>query len=111
MTAKDTPEKKKPTRRTKPSPAAPSIKPKKITKAKAPKVSAEPKSPVKIEEPKLVRGRFTLPEADFDKIAALKRRARQLGRPAKKNELLRIGLGMLGSLSDEQLVVALDQLA
>lgn len=59
---------------------------------------------------KVERGRFTLPTADFNRIAALKARAGKLGRPAKKNELLRIGLRLLTALSDESLLIALDQL-
>jgi len=51
-----------------------------------------------------------MPEADFDRIALLKNRARELGRSAKKNELLRAGLRALVMLSDESLMIALDQL-
>lgn len=58
----------------------------------------------------LVRERFSMPQADFDRIAELKARARKLGRPAKKNELLRAGLQALSALGDEQLLLALDQL-
>jgi hypothetical protein len=59
---------------------------------------------------KLERGRFTLPLADFERIAELKTRARDLGRPTRKNELFRVGLALLSALSDESLVIALDQL-
>lgn len=51
-----------------------------------------------------------MPAAEFRQIAALKSRALHLGRPAKKNELLRIGLLLVSALSDEALVIALDQL-
>jgi hypothetical protein len=70
---------------------------------------AVPKAP-KPNAPKTERGRFTLPAADFARIAALKQRARDLGRPTKKNELFRVGLAMLSALPDEALVIALDQL-
>jgi hypothetical protein len=59
---------------------------------------------------KLERGRFAMPQADFDRIALLKTRSKELGRPAKKNELLRAGLRALVMLSDEALLIALDQL-
>jgi len=108
-TNKDAP-KKNPTRQVKATVPTSPAKPTKVAKTKPAKPSPEQKPAPKVAEPKLIRGRFTLPEADFDKIAALKRRARQLGRPAKKNELLRVGLSMLSSLSDEQLIVALDHL-
>lgn len=60
--------------------------------------------------PKLVRDRFTMPQPDFDRLAALKTRARALGRPAKKNELLRAALQTLSTLPDETLLLLLDQL-
>ena len=64
----------------------------------------------KIESTKLERGRFSMPAVEFSQIATLKGRALSLGRPAKKNELLRIGLSLAAMLADEALVVALDQL-
>jgi hypothetical protein len=87
--------------------AAPKPKPKKapVIRESTPHAAAAPKIRVK-----LARGRFTMPEADFDRIALLKNRARELGRPARKNELLRAGLRALVMLSDESLMIALDQL-
>ncbi|MFO1495264.1 MAG: hypothetical protein U1F26_11480 [Lysobacterales bacterium] len=73
-------------------------------KAAAPKVATAPALP------ELIRERFSMPQADFDRIAALKARARGLGRPSKKNELLRAGLHALGALADEAFLLALDQL-
>ncbi|MGE4073587.1 MAG: hypothetical protein AB7E72_20640 [Lysobacterales bacterium] len=91
------------------SPAAPKPKPKPkkapVIRESTPHAAAAPKISVK-----LARGRFTMPEADFDRISLLKNRARELGRPAKKNELLRAGLRALVMLSDESLMIALDQL-
>jgi hypothetical protein len=63
-----------------------------------------------IAMPKLVRDRFTLPQADHDRIAALKARMRAIGYPTKKNALLRVGLLMLSALSDDTLRQLLDQL-
>lgn len=75
-------------------------------RVKKPAVAKAPPAPA-VE---LVRERFSMPQADFDRIADLKARARQLGRPCKKNELLRAGLQALSALGDEQLLLALDQL-
>lgn len=85
--------------------AAPKQKKAAVNRESTPHAAAAPKISVK-----LARGRFTMPEADFDRIALLKNRARELGRPAKKNELLRAGLRALVMLSDESLMIALDQL-
>jgi hypothetical protein len=59
---------------------------------------------------KLVRDSFTLPQIDFDLIAALKQRALVFQRPAKKSELLRAGLHALMALNDARLRGALDAL-
>jgi hypothetical protein len=59
----------------------------------------------------LVRDSFTMPEADFALIAALKATALEGKRAAKKSELLRAGLQMLAGLDTESLVVALNRLA
>lgn len=79
------------------------------------------KRPVKVSAPeaardagkvrsKLVRDSFTMPQQDFDLIAALKARALNFKRPAKKSELLRAGLQALQQLSDGKLRAALDSL-
>ncbi len=107
-------------------PSAPAVKPvhkRTPARSSAPNASkkaataraASPKSrpvaaPIVRAERKLERGRFTLPAVDFDRIATTKARARDLGRPAKKNELLRVALALLTALPDESLVIALDQL-
>ena len=59
---------------------------------------------------KLVRDSFTMPAADFDLIALMKRRALGFQRPAKKSELLRAGLHALHALDDTRLREALDAL-
>jgi hypothetical protein len=59
---------------------------------------------------KLVRDSFTMPQADFDLVAALKQRLIGLGRATKKSELLRAGLQQLATLSDVRLKLALDAL-
>jgi len=60
---------------------------------------------------KLVRDSFTMPQQDFDLIAALKKRALVFQRPAKKSELLRAGLQVLAALDDSRLKSALEALA
>jgi hypothetical protein len=65
-----------------------------VTKAPAKTAQA---APAKL---KLVRDSFTMPQQDFDLVAALKKRALQLGRPVKKSELLRAGLHALTRLDD-----------
>jgi len=80
------------------------------SKAPRAKSSSKPASKPKVVSTQLERGRFAMPATEFKQIAALKSRAMSLGRPAKKNELLRIGLSLASLLSDETLVIALDQL-
>jgi hypothetical protein len=60
--------------------------------------------------PQLVRDSFTMPEADFGLIAALKAKALDARRAAKKSELLRAGLRLLSGLEAKALVAALDKL-
>ncbi len=60
---------------------------------------------------KLVRDSFTMPQADFDQIDALKARALAFLRPAKKSELLRAGLQALSALGDSELKAALESLS
>lgn len=76
---------------------------------------AKPEKPPKAEKPAkprkaLVRDSFTMPEADFALIAALKERAVGAGRPAKKSELLRAGLRALAALEAKKLRSALEGL-
>lgn len=59
------------------------------------------------EKTKLVRDSFTMPAAEYESIARLKRRALSLGRPVKKSEVLRAGLGALMAMDDEALGVLL----
>lgn len=94
-------------------PAAPAKKPAPAAKPPAPARPAA--APVASKEPKvkakLVRDSFTMPQADFALIGALKERAIGFKRPAKKSELLRAGLQALAGLNDTALKAALDALA
>ncbi len=95
------------------TPAKTSRAPKKAAAAPA-KAKAEPKPEVKAPKkpkPVLVRDGFTMPEADFALIAALKKRAAAAGREAKKGELLRAGLQALAALEAAALVSSLNALA
>lgn len=69
-----------------------------------------PEKPAKAPKVRLVRDSFTMPEADFALVATLKERALKKGRAAKKSELLRAGLQLLGQQSPAALVAALERL-
>lgn len=79
---------------------------------KAPKAQKpeKPAKPAKVRV-KPVRDSFTMPPADFALIDALKARALEGQRPAKKSELLRAGLHALSAMTQAQLVAALNGLA
>jgi len=67
----------------------------------AAKPAALPKAkPVKVKKPKMVRDSFTMPKAEFAVIDALKNRAANLKKPAKKTELIRAGIKALAAMSD-----------
>lgn len=55
---------------------------------------------VKIKKSKLVSNPYTLPKLEYAVLGDLKNRANELGRPAKKNELLRAGIKALAAMSD-----------
>lgn len=52
---------------------------------------------------KVVRDSFTMPQADYDLIAALKQKALKAGLHVKKSELLRASLQALSKLTAAQL--------
>ncbi|MDP3820853.1 MAG: hypothetical protein Q8R33_05190 [Burkholderiales bacterium] len=78
-----------------------------VKAAPAAKKAAAPARPLPEPKPKLVRDSFTMPKAEYAVIEQLKRRASVLERPAKKSELLRAGIKMLSTLTDEALLAAL----
>ena len=59
---------------------------------------------------KVVRDSFTMPQADYEKIAELKQVCLKAGLRVKKSELLRAGLHALGKLSASQLERAMAQM-
>ena len=90
------------------SPAAPPAAPRAaVSTASSAPASEKPAKPPKV---RLVRDSFTMPEADFALVATLKERALKNGRAAKKSELLRAGLQLLGQQSPAALVAALERL-
>lgn len=78
--------------------------------------SSKPAKPPKKAKPetkarqKLVRDSFTMPQTDYELIAAIKQRCITLQRPAKKSEVLRAGLHVLAALKDAPLLKALSSL-
>ena len=69
-------------------------KPAPATPAKADKKKDKP------EKVKVVRDSFTIPKAEYAQIAAMKKRAMELGLEVKKSELLRAGLALLAATSE-----------
>ena len=97
----------KPVKPTQPDKAAAAAKSaKSAVSAKASKVA----KPAKVRQ-KPVRDSFTMPEADFALIAALKARMLSAKRETKKSELLRAGLHALAALDNAALLAALGKLA
>ncbi len=94
--------------------ADPSVKNQKESSAKKSKKLKEPKEPKTERPPKvkvaLVRDSFTMPKAEFEVIATLKKRAMQVGVAAKKSEILRAGVQALNGLSPQELATALGRL-
>lgn len=69
----------------------------------APAKVASPPKVVAPKKPKRVRGDFAIPEIDFERIARLKAVAERAGINVKKNELIRLGLQALQSLTSAEL--------
>ncbi|NLP63555.1 hypothetical protein [Paraburkholderia sacchari] len=59
---------------------------------------------------KVIRDSFTMPKADYERIAQLKRKCLEAGVAVKKSELLRAGLLLLDSASSKRLVAAISAL-
>ncbi len=57
--------------------------------------AAEAPSREKNRKPKLVRDSFTMPEAEYQALADLKKACIQAGFEVKKSELLRIGVALM----------------
>lgn len=101
--ALEKPVKVKPVKTEKPATVEKLAKPEKAGKAaKAPKPIKE-KKPPKLRKPKLVRDSYAMPEAEYARIAELKKRLAALGSEVKKSELLRGGVAVLAALNDAEL--------
>ena len=81
-----------------PAPAKPvtakPVKPASVSEAKVDKKKD------KAEKVKVVRDSFTIPKTEYAQIAAMKKRAVDLGLETKKSELIRAGLALLASTSE-----------
>jgi hypothetical protein len=66
--------------------------------------------PATVKKAKLVRDSFTLPDGEYEQIAALKKRCLDAGVPAKKRDILRAAVANLAKLSDSSLVAAVRRL-
>jgi hypothetical protein len=75
-----------------------------VQKPAAPQPEAA--TPTKASKPKLVRDSFTFPKAEYELLAALKKRVMTSGHEVKKSELLRAGIALLSALDDAALVTA-----
>jgi hypothetical protein len=73
---------------------ATSPKPATVSPAKTEKKKDKP------EKVKVVRDSFTIPKVEYAQLAAMKKRAMDMGLEIKKSELLRAGLAMLSATSD-----------
>lgn len=91
---------KSPAKRVTPTPSAPASP--SASKSRSAAVPAE-----KSRKPKLVRDSFTIPKAEYAVIEALKQRAAQAGRTAKKSEVLRAGLMALAAMATPAFLAAL----
>lgn len=84
------------------------------TKAKTPKATPVEEPPPRvarhrrehIKREKVVRDTFTMPRADYEKIAVLKQRCLDAGVAVKKSELVRAGLLLLESEPTKRLLAA-----
>lgn len=92
-----------------PKSAKPQALPKPVAPEKRAKAPKPPKKAPKVWA-RMVRDSFTMPEADFALISALKARALAGQRETKKSELLRAGLHALAALDSPALLTALGSL-
>ena len=75
----------------------------KVMKQEAAPAGKKSEKPAKAKKIKLVRDSYAMPEAEYAKIAELKKRMATLGSEVKKSELLRGGIALLAALNDAEL--------
>ena len=71
-----------------------------VEKSAAATVTKKPKKAPKV---KIVRDSFTMPQSEYQKIAAIKETCLKAGLPVKKSEVLRAGLKALVEMNAAQL--------
>lgn len=76
------------------------------TAAVKPSAAAAPVKTPKAKKPKMVRDSFTIPKDEYGVLDELKQRCSKLAQPSKKSELLRAGIKALASMSDKNLLAA-----
>jgi len=86
--------------------------PETATVAKATKAAKPEKQSKTAKKPKLkvVRDSFTMPQNEYQKIAAIKSLCLEDGLPVKKSEVLRAGLKVLSEMGVEQMKAVLKSL-
>ena len=105
---KKTPVKKPVAKKAAPATAAkPAVKKPVVKKLVVKPVTKPAEKPAKIKKPKLVRDSFTMPQAEYDVLAQVKKSCIAAGFEIKKSELLRIGVAMLQKLDTKKINEAL----
>jgi len=84
-------------------------KPNQLDKAE-PVLFAHEKAGKKAKKAKVIRDSFTMPEADYSKLAEIKKKCLANGVSVKKSELLRAGLHLLEALPLAKLKIAVGAL-
>lgn len=108
-----TPRKKAaPATATKPTPVPAPVKASRAVKKSVATAPATPPKPAPVspaktekkkdkpEKVKVVRDSFTIPKVEYAQLAAMKKRAMDMGLEIKKSELLRAGLALLAGTND-----------
>lgn len=78
-----------------------------VQPAPPPAKRAEPAKADKPRKLKILRDSFTIPKTEYAVLEALKQRAMNAGRPAKKSEVLRAGVKALAGMGDADFMAAL----
>lgn len=89
------------------APATKAVVEKVTAPAKAAAKKPKKEHPKKEHKEKVVRDSFTMPQSEYQKIAAIKETCLKAGLPVKKSEVLRAGLKALVEMNAAQLKRAL----
>ena len=74
------------------------------------RAASDPVQPTAEEEPRVKRDSFTMPLADYERIAELQKKCLKAQTRASKSEILRAGLMALSAMSEEDLACIVDEL-